>query len=319
MVALPIQEKTGLDYASKNKGVMHACGHDGHVAMLLGAAFVLDKFREELNVNVRFIFQPAEEGPGGALPMIKEGVLEGVDNILGLHLNTDAPTGVIEIKSGPFSAAADKIELDIIGEGGHGSAPHQTVDAIVVAAEVVSSLQTIVSRKLDPHEAVVISLGKIEGGYRHNVIADRVRLTGTVRTTNSEVREELPEKIEQVLKGITSTYGAEYELDYDFGYPVMINNQEMVDELEDILSSTLEVEEVKRVTKPSMGAEDFAYYCQKIPGVFYRLGAGKFPELCYPGHHPRFNFDEAALKIGVITFVESILNYEDNKGKDTSI
>lgn len=316
MDALPIQEQSEMDYVSQKEGVMHACGHDGHVAILLGTAVILDEFRKGLNANVRFIFQPAEEGPGGGLPMIKAGVLEGVDNILGLHLSTDCQTGTIEIKNGTFSAAADQIEIVVLGEGGHGSAPHQAVDAIVVAAEIVTSLQTVVSRKLAPRESVVISLGKIAGGYRHNVIADRVRLKGTVRTTNPEIRQELPEHIERIIGGVTISHNATYDFEYDFGYPVLKNDSEVVNRLQEIFKIVPEIEEVKEAESPSMGAEDFAYYCKEIPGAFFRLGAGKFPDFCYPGHHPEFDFDEAALKLGVIAFVETVLNYYNNKGKD---
>ncbi|MCK8824127.1 M20 metallopeptidase family protein [Fuchsiella alkaliacetigena] len=308
MDALPIQEQTGVEYASQNEGVMHACGHDGHVAILLGTAVILDRFRQELNTNLRFIFQPAEEGPGGALPMIKEGVLEGVDSILGLHLSTNHLTGVVELKAGAFSAAADQLNITVLGESGHGSAPQQTVDAILVAGEVITSLQTIVSRKISPHQAAVISLGKIEGGYRHNVIADSVRLKGTVRSTDPELRERLPNLIEEVVRGITRTHNADYELQYILGYPPLYNEASLVDFLEKNLTSLVEVVEVQRATEPSMGAEDFAYYCQRVPGAFYRLGAGKFPD-SYPNHHPQFDFDEAALEIGIITFVESALNY----------
>ncbi|KXS41985.1 MULTISPECIES: M20 metallopeptidase family protein [unclassified Candidatus Frackibacter] len=317
MDALPIQEQNEVEYVSQKEGVMHACGHDGHVAILLGTAVILDEFRDHLDTNVRFIFQPAEEGPGGALPMIKEGVLEGVNSIVGLHLNTDLPTGKIEIKDGPFAAAADQIHLEVLGEGGHGSAPHQTVDAIVVAAEIITALQTVVSRKLDPQEAAVISLGKIEGGYRHNVIADCVKLKGTVRTTDPDIREDLPKKIERVIKGVTISHNADYDLGYKFGYPVLMNDSQLVNYLVRILDELVELEGVDRVKKPSMGAEDFAYYCQDVPGAYYRLGAGKFPNYSYPGHHPRFDFDEAALKLGVMTFVETVLNYSKNKGKDS--
>ena len=317
MDALPIQEQNEVEYVSQKEGVMHACGHDGHVAILLGTAVILDEFRDHLDTNVRFIFQPAEEGPGGALPMIKEGVLEGVNSIVGLHLNTDLPTGKIEIKDGPFAAAADQIHLEVLGEGGHGSAPHQTVDAIVVAAEIITALQTVVSRKLDPQEAAVISLGKIEGGYRHNVIADRVKLKGTVRTTDPDIREDLPKKIERVIKGVTISHNADYDLGYKLGYPVLMNDSQLVNYLVRVLGELVELEGVDRVEKPSMGAEDFAYYCQDVPGAYYRLGAGKFPNYSYPGHHPRFDFDEAALKLGVMTFVETVLNYSKNKGKDS--
>ncbi|MBM7624043.1 M20 metallopeptidase family protein [Sporohalobacter salinus] len=316
MDALPIQEQTEVEYVSQNEGVMHACGHDGHVAILLGTAIILDHFRDELDVNVRFIFQPAEEGPGGAKPMIEEGVLKEVDEIIGLHLNTDQLIGEMELKSGAFSAAADQIELIVKGDGGHGAAPHQAVDAIVVAAEIITALQTIVSRKVDPHQSVVLSMGKIEGGYRHNVIADYVKITGTVRSTDPDIRKELPDKIEQTIKGITKGHGANYELDYKWGYPVMINDSELVAKLEKDFRDIPEIERIERVDNPSMGAEDFAYYCQEVPGAFYRLGAGKFPDHVYPGHHPKFDFDEAALKLGVITFVKAVLNYSDNKGED---
>ncbi|ADL13584.1 M20 metallopeptidase family protein [Acetohalobium arabaticum] len=316
MDALPIQEQTGVEYASQKEGVMHACGHDGHVAILLGTAVILDQFRAELNINLRFIFQPAEEGPGGAKPMIEEGVLEDVAGIIGLHLNTDQLTGELELKSGVVSAAADQIELVVTGEGGHGAAPHQTVDTVVVAAEIVTALQTVVSRKVAPHHSVVLSMGKIEGGYRHNVIADQVKLTGTVRSTDPAVREELPDKIEEIIKGITTAHGADYELDYKRGYPVMISNDELVTGLEKSFSGLPEIKQVTKPDHPSMGAEDFAYYCQQVPGAFYRLGAGKFPDCSYPGHHPKFNFDEAALELGVITFVEAVLNQSNSEGKD---
>ncbi|MGM0471141.1 MAG: M20 metallopeptidase family protein [Bacillota bacterium] len=318
MDALPINEETDVEYTSEIEGVMHACGHDGHVAILLGTAVILNQFRDKLDLNLRFIFQPAEEGPGGAKPMIEAGVLDGVDGIVGLHLNTDDLIGEIEIKEGAFSAAVDQIRLSILGAGGHGAAPHQTVDAISIAAQVINSLQTIVSRRIDPQQSVVLSLGKINGGYRHNVIADQVDIEGTVRTIDPEIREELPQMIEDIISGIVHSQQADYKLEYESGYPILFNDAALVDQLERTFQATAEIEQVTRVDNPSMGAEDFAYYCQEVPGAFYRLGAGKFPDCSYPGHHPQFNFDERALKLGVISMVEVVLNHNLKQGEGNS-
>ncbi|PRX21114.1 amidohydrolase [Orenia metallireducens] len=308
--ALPIEEKTKVSYKSKVTGVMHACGHDGHTAILLGVAKVLSKFRDRLKGKVKFIFQPAEEGPGGALPLIEAGVLEEpqVDNIFGLHVEESLPTGTIGVQPKVGSAAADEIDLLIKGKGGHAAAPHQGVDAIITASQVVTALQTVVSRQINPQKSAVISLGTINGGYKRNVIADEVEITGTVRTTDPDLRKMMPEMIEQIIRGITLSQRSDYNLDYRFGYPVLINSTELVHELKDAIGAIPYVDEIKYISQSSMGAEDFAYYLQQVPGIFFRLGAADPSEDYYPGHHPKFNFDERALKIGVALFVYITLN-----------
>ncbi|WP_027339456.1 M20 metallopeptidase family protein [Halonatronum saccharophilum] len=311
--ALPIVEETDFEYKSKIEGVMHACGHDGHTAILLITAKLLVKFKNLLKGKVKFIFQPAEEGPGGAKPLIDAGVLEQprVDKIFGLHIEEGIETGVIGVQPKEASAAADELDILIKGKGGHASASHQGVDAIVVAGQVITSLQTIVSRQINPHSRVVISLGKIKGGYKRNVIADKVEISGTVRTTNPEVRRTLPKRIEELVRGVTLSQRADYSLDYNFGYPVLLNSTTLLKEVEDDIVSNPLINRLKYLSLPSMGAEDFAYYLKKVPGVFFRLGAGESSRDYYPGHHPKFTFDERALKIGVGLFVSLVLGQLD--------
>ncbi|MGM0369612.1 MAG: M20 metallopeptidase family protein [Bacillota bacterium] len=309
MDALPITEATGADYKSQNEGVMHACGHDGHTAILLGTAKVLTKFKDQLAGTIKFIFQPAEEGPGGAKPLIESGILEepAVDNIFGLHINNQMDTGVIGVQKGVASAAADEINLTVVGESGHASTPQRGVDAIFTAGEIVTSIQSIISRQIDPHQTAVINLGTIEGGYRRNVIADKVKITGTVRTTNPELREKIPKKIARIIEGLTTAHGADYKLDYDFGYPVLINDTKLVTDLVPQLEGVDCFDSLEYIAKPSMGAEDFAYYLQEVPGVFFRLGAGGENESYYDAHNSKFDFDERALKLGVILFTKLTL------------
>ena len=305
MDALPITEKTDVAYKSENDGIMHACGHDGHTAILLLTAKVLNEFKDHLTGTIKFIFQPAEEGPGGAKPLIDSGVLEDppVDNIFGLHINNQLKTGTLGVQKKEVSAAADEINLKILGESGHASTPQRGVDAIFVAGQIVTSMQSIISRQIDPHQTAVINLGTIEGGYRRNVIAEQVEITGTVRTTNSELRAEIPNKVESIIKGITNSYGAEYQLDYNFGYPVLINDSDLVFELMNNLSELNIFSNLEYLSEPSMGAEDFAYYLQEVPGVFFRLGTGGEDRNYYDAHNSKFDFDEDALKLGVALFV----------------
>ncbi|MFO7819561.1 MAG: amidohydrolase [Halanaerobacter sp.] len=304
MDALPITEETGLDYSSEKDGVMHACGHDGHTAILLATAKVLTAFKNRLSGTVKFIFQPAEEGPGGAKPLLEAGVLKEpkVDKIFGLHINNQLPTGSIGLQKTAVSAAADEINLKVLGESGHAATPQRGVDALYTAAQIVTTLQSVISRQIDPHHRAVINLGTIEGGYRRNVIADEVQITGTVRTTDPDLRAEMPHKIERIIKGITRGQGADYELDYNFGYPVLINSQELVEEITSYLEEEDFFADIKYLPRPSMGAEDFAYYLKEVPGIFFRLGAGGEEMDYYDAHNSKFNFDEAALKWGVILF-----------------
>ena len=300
MDALPIHDqKEDVPYRSTVDGKMHACGHDAHTTMLMGAATILSK-QPLKRGNIKFIFQPAEETEGGAESMIREGCLENpkVDVMAGLHVDSRIDTGSITVTEGSIGCAStDYLEIEVIGKGGHAAHPHQTVDSIAVAGEVITSLQQIVSRQIAPIESAVVTLGTIEGGTINNVIAPSVKMTGTVRTLNPEIRKMMPEKIEQVVKGVTSAFGADYNLIYDPGFPSIINDlslRDMVEEVADIVLG----EGHRSRQKPSLGGEDFAYYTQEVPSIFFRLGVGNDEMVRYPGHHPKFDIDENALPYG---------------------
>ncbi len=310
--ALSIPEQSGVPYASTIPGKMHACGHDGHTATLMGVAKLLSEMKDEIPGTVKFFFQPAEEGPGGALPMIEAGVMENphVDAAMGLHLGTDLPTGHIGVRAGANSAGTDSIEIKITGKGGHGAHPHKSIDAIVAAGHVIVALQTIASREIDPLGSVVLTLGTVNGGYRGNVIADTVVFTGTVRTLDPEVRASMPGRIERILDGVCSAFRAKFELTYNNGYPSVINDAGMADLLESVGQRVLGADKVHRVPNPSMGGEDFAYFAEKAPSVFFRLGAANEAKECiYPGHHPKYNFDEDAIPVGMAVLTEAALEF----------
>lgn len=302
MDALPIQEQTDFAYKSKNKGVMHACGHDAHMACVIGAAIILSELKGELNGNVKFIFQPSEESPpGGAKPMIQAGVLKNpaVSCIFGLHCDSSIPVGKIGVKEGPFMAQADSFNITIKGVGGHGARPHDGIDAILVAAQAIQALQTIASRKIDPVQPVVISVGKIEGGTKRNIICDKVTLEGTARSLNKEVARRIPVLLKNIISGVVRSAGASFELSYSLGYPVLINNPQATDLARATIANMFGRQAIFEIKKPLMGAEDFAYYLEKVPGTFLRLGI-KNPKknAIYPWHHPKFTVDENAIKIG---------------------
>lgn len=314
MDALPIQEQitpTNHDYASRNPGVMHACGHDAHTAMLLAVARVLSGRRDRLAGNVKFVFQPAEEGPGGAAPMIAEGVLEdpGVDIALGFHVWNNQPVGTIGVVEGPCMACTDQFRLVISGKGGHGAMPHLSVDAIAVAAQVISALQLLVSRETSPIDSAVLTLGTIQGGYRHNVIADQVVITGTVRTFTGQLAVRLPRRIREVVAGITRALGADFELDYQRDYPATVNDPAVCALVREAAAKVVGPEQVI-VAEPSMGGEDMAYFLQAVPGCYFFVGSAN-PEkgLTNPHHHPGFDFDEAAMPLGVAVLVEAVERY----------
>jgi amidohydrolase len=308
MDALPIQEETGAPYASTVTGVAHACGHDGHIAIALGAAMVLARLAP-LAGAVKFIFQPAEEGPGGARPMIELGVLKDppVEAVFGFHLTNSLSLGQIGVSYGQTCAATDEIRILIVGRGGHGAHPQQTVDAVVVAAEVVTALQTVVSRQVSPLEAVVVTVGAIRGGTANNIIADKVELWGTVRTLAEHVRASLPEKIERLVSGITAAYGASYRFIYNQGYPVLVSDSALSGLIETSAAAVVGRENVVRLP-PSMGGEDFAYFAATLPSTFFRIGSGG-PLFHFPAHHPRFDFAEGAIGVGVKMLVQSVLDY----------
>ncbi|ASS76634.1 hypothetical protein CIG75_17775 [Tumebacillus algifaecis] len=310
MDALPIQDLKSCEYASKVPGKMHACGHDAHTTIVLGAATLLAELREELTGDVLFIFQPAEEGPGGAAPMIAEGVLEGVDMVFGIHMAPVAPAGIVAVSPGPAMASADEFTLRIKGTGGHAAYPHLALDAIPVAAQVVTALQQIVSRAVDPTQTAVLSIGTIQGGTKANVIADVVEMTGTVRTFDPLLREELPKRIESIASSIAAGFGASCELDYQFKYPVLINHPEATKLMREVAAEQFGAGRVLDAP-PQMSGEDFAYFLQQVPGCFTFLGC-KHPEPLvdsYNVHHPAFDIDERVLPIGVQLLTAGVLTY----------
>ncbi len=308
MDALPIQETGDLPYKSVNDGVMHACGHDGHMAILLGTLLALDRLREQWQGTVKFIFQPAEEGEGGARYMMAEGALNNPDAeaIFGLHLWNYQDFGTIGIKSGPVLAAADEFEIIVKGEGGHGAMPQGTVDAIYVAAQLVVALQSIISRNLDPLQSGVVSIGQIQGGQNFNIIADKVALKGTARAYREEDRQLIKSRLKGVCDGIAATYGAAIELDYHDGYPPTLNDPAMTE----VARRAARKVTADGVGEPylSMGGEDMAYFLREIPGCFIFLGSAK-PEhqaAKVPHHCFHFDFDERALAVGASVFLEIV-------------
>ncbi|WP_066151567.1 M20 family metallopeptidase [Halalkalibacter krulwichiae] len=307
--ALPIEEETGLPFASKHKGIMHACGHDGHTAILLVLAKALAEHRDQLRGTIVLIHQFAEElAPGGAIEMIKDGCLDEVDVVFGTHLWSTMPLGKIGYRNGPIMANADRFDLVIHGRGGHGASPHETVDSIAVASSVVAQLQQIVSRNVNPLKAAVVTVGSFHSGSAFNVIADQAELTGTVRTFDSEVQELIIERIEQVTKGICDSMGATYTLDYKKGYPAVINDEEITNHF---VKSVESVDDVSLFEmEPVMGGEDFAYYLQKVPGTFFFTGAGnKEKQIVYPHHHPKFDFDEKAMLYAAKCLAKAAIAY----------
>lgn len=301
MDGLPVVELNEVPYASASRGVMHACGHDGHVAALLGAAKALAKRRASLAGNVKFMFQPAEEGPGGARPMIEDGLLEKprVDWAFGAHVWNDLPVGNIGIRPGPVMASADEWRVVIRGRGGHGAAPHQTIDPVVIAAQVVVALQTVVSRRVDPVKPAVLTVGQISGGNRSNIIPALSEIVGTVRALEEPVRKLVKGELERVAKGVSASLGASAEIEYKYGYPSTANDKRACDlareASEAVVGRAATVEQAI-----SLGAEDFSYVLREVPGCFWMLG-GANPKrgLNHPHHSARFDFDEAALPIGV--------------------
>ena len=289
MDALPIQETSGLPFASKNDGVMHACGHDGHVAMLLATAKIMSQKSNQYNGTIRFIFQPAEEGQGGARYMIEDGCLDGVDEIYGIHVWNYQPFGEVGVKSGPVMASADLFDIKIKGIGGHGAAPQGTVDAIIVASHLVQALQTIISRNTNPLDSTVITVGKINGGHNFNIIADEVNLSGTTRAYSEQNRILIKSRMKEIIKGIASMYNAHIELDYKDGYPPTINHKNQSKTV--LEAAKLVVGEKAGSPYLSMGGEDFSYYLQKIPGCFFFVGSAPNKQKLFetPHHCSHFN------------------------------
>jgi amidohydrolase len=313
MDALPLHDDKKKDYASKVSGAMHSCGHDVHTAVLLGVATVLSKMKEEYKGNVKLIFQPSEERPGGgAWDMIQKGVLENPtpSAIIALHVFPDLPSGEIGCKPGVITASTDGFAITIHGKSGHAARPHQTIDAILIASHVIETLQHIISRRIDPLHPAVITIGTISGGTAANIVADRVELTGTVRSLNPEIREKLPQLMEQVIKGITEAMGGSYEFTFTQGNPSVVNDEEIASLIITSAKDILGDDKVVELEEPTMGGEDFSLFTERIPGSFFRLGTSN-PEkgIIHPLHHRLFDVDEDALLVGVKVMAWSVIRF----------
>jgi amidohydrolase len=311
MDGLPIQELHPCDYKSENPGVMHACGHDAHMAMQLGAIKLLAARRAELQGNVKFVFQPAEEGPGGAKPMIEAGVMENpkVDNAIGYHIWNNLPVGQIGVVEGPCMANTDVFELEIQGRGGHGAMPHLSVDSIVVAAHVVTALQSIVSRNVSPLDRAVVTVGTVQAGDRHNIIAHTAKLSGTARSFTPEVGELLPERVRAIAEHTCAAFGAKCHLNYSNVYPATVNDAAVSRE---VVASAAKVVGAENVVpaQPSMGGEDMSYFLEAVPGCYFFIGsANKAKGIDVPHHHPAFTIDEDSLAIGTAVIVQVVEDY----------
>ncbi|APB35162.1 amidohydrolase [Gloeomargarita lithophora Alchichica-D10] len=312
MDALPIQELNTVPYRSQIAGVMHACGHDGHTAILLGVAHYLAHHREHLRGTVKLIFQPAEEGPGGAKPMIECGVLENprVEAMFGLHLWNDLPAGAVGVRSGALMAASDFFRCHIQGRGGHGAKPQQTVDALLVAAQAVVALQSLVARQISPLEPAVVTVGELHSGHARNVIADQATFGGTVRYFNPELAGVIPQKLEAIIQGICQAYGATYQLDYEYLYPPLVNHPAMADLVRTVAQAVVEPGLGLMPDCQTLGGEDMAFFLQEVPGCYFFLGsANPLKGLDFPHHHPRFDFDEAVLSLGVELLIRCLEQY----------
>lgn len=315
--ALPMQELGNPPYKSKKDGVMHACGHDSHITMVLGAARILKALESELPGRVRFIFQPSEESPhrSGAKAMIEEGVLEGVDAISGLHVWGTIPAGVIGFHAGPFMAAADEWECTIFGKGGHGAVPHLAADPIVAAGAVIGALQTIVSREIDPLETVVVTCGHMEAGSTFNIIPDRAFLQGTVRTFNPDVRSEMPRRMERICSGISQALGCRADFHLKNVLPATVNDKAFTEEAAEVARQVLGADKVMEIP-PSMGAEDMSFYLQKVPGTFMFFGTKNEEKgIVNPQHHPEYDVDDEILPKGSALLAALAWNFLSKKAK----
>lgn len=304
--ALPMEEESDVPYASQNPGVMHACGHDGHTAMLLGAAKILSAHKDKIKGEVRFIFQHAEElPPGGAAEIVRSGAVDGMDMILGIHLASNFEVGKFGLLYGALTSSTDRFDITVIGKGGHSSQPEMTIDPIVIGTQIVSHLQQIVSRKVSALDKVVISVTMLNAGTAYNIIPDKLTITGSTRCFDAEIRKNIPIWIEQIVKGVTEAHGASYEFAFSHGYSSVVNDKEVTKLIEDTIRERWGEDDIIFID-PMMPGEDFSAYLEKAPGCFVQLGAGN-PEkgITYPHHHPRFDIDEDSLIRGVEMYLRA--------------
>jgi amidohydrolase len=309
MDALPIEERTQLEFSSRNPGIMHACGHDLHTTLGLGTAMVLSQLEEALPGTIRFLFQPAEEIAQGAGWMVEDGAMVGVEAILGVHVFPSIPARFVGIRYGALTAAADDLEILIQGESGHGARPHEAIDAIWIAAQIITTLQQAIARTQNPLHPIVLTIGQIEGGRAPNVIADRVKMVGTVRSLHPETHANLPQWIENIVARVCDSYGAKYQVNYRRGVPSVQNDPKLTQLLEAASREAWGSDRVQIISEPSLGAEDFSVYLQHAPGCMFRLGAGHSDKANYPLHHPLFEVDEAAIVTGVVTLAYAAYKY----------
>jgi carboxypeptidase Ss1 len=317
MDALPVEEMAEVEFRSKVKGVMHACGHDTHVAMLLGTAKLLAKHKDEIVGTVKFFFQPAEEhgGKGGAKPMIQDGVMENpkVDYVFGLHIDGDLESGVLAFRGGPAMAAPDTFEIKITGRGGHGAYPHNTIDPIYVAAQLLIALQGISGRMIDPVQPIVISVGSVHSGTKENIIPDQAILHGTIRTVDEATRKKAKAKVTEVAKGVSRVFGAKAEVGFQKdAYPVLINDERVTEKAKKIMAKMPGVR--IKLRELQLGGEDFSRFLHEAPGTFYFLGTKNQAKGCiYPNHSPRFKVDEEVLKLGSASLAQLAMEFTNPK------
>ena len=311
MDALPLEEPEGLPFRSEHPGMMHACGHDAHMTMVLGAAKVLMGMRDRLPGTVKLLFQPAEETDGGAEPMVQRGVMENphVDRVYGLHVQPYLPVGVIETRAGTLNASTDDVELTIHGRSSHGAYPESGADAIVCAAQVITSLQTLVSRNVSPLASAVLSLGMISGGTAGNIMCDRGSLGGTLRTANGEIRAMMKRRIAEVASGVAAAMGCTAEVCITSGYAALVNDEAEAGRVMRVGARLLGEKNVVRKAAPSMGGEDFSFFCERVPGAFFHLGCVKKEDMPAPLLHSRdFHLDEDCLTVGAMMHVALVLD-----------
>ena len=309
--ALSLQEENECEYRSVEPGIMHACGHDVNTACLLGAAEVLNGLRNKLNGNVKLIFQPAEETIGGALPMIKEGVLKNpdVDVCAAIHVWPDIPVGKISVNNGYTFASIDNFTISVKGKGGHGAIPQLAIDPIVIGAQIVNSLQTIVSRQINPLIPIVISVCSFHSGTGENIIPEGATLKGTVRTYDREVRQRLAALMDAIIKGIVESYGGNYDFQYNMAYPAVFNDKETTDMMIASVEKILGKDSIAD-TMPTMGGEDFAYFAQSVPSTYIRLGCSNVEKgIIHPLHNSRFNVDEDCILTGIQVLSQFTVDY----------